>query len=333
MDGILRVAMGFQASKVLLTAVRLGLFTELAEKPLHCEELRTRLGLHQRSARDFFDALVALGLLERSGDPDGAYANTPTTDRYLDRAKASYLGGFLEMADSRLYGFWGSLEEGLRTGRPQNEISDGAGLFETIYRDPARLAGFQQAMTGLSLRSAHALTEALDWSSHRTVADIGCAEGALLSHLLHHHPQLRGTGFDLPAVRGSFERHLRRHGPADRLAFMAGDFLTGPLPGADVLLFGHILHNWDLPTKRMLLAKAYRSLPEGGIVVIYESLIDDDRRENVMGLLMSLNMLIETPGGFDYTGADCRAWLAEAGFRESRVRHLAGAESMIVGRK
>ncbi|MEV5507392.1 acetylserotonin O-methyltransferase [Streptomyces orinoci] len=332
-DGILRLAMGFQASKVLLTAVRLGLFTELAEKPLDCEELRTRLGLHPRAARDFFDALVALGLLERSGDPEGVYANTPTTDRYLDRAKDTYLGGFLEMADSRLYGFWASLGEGLRTGRPQNEISDGGGLFDTIYRDPARLAGFQRAMTGLSLRSAHALAEALDWTAYRTVADIGCAEGALLSHLLHRHPHLRGTGFDLPAVRDSFADHLRRHGPAGRLSFAAGDFLTGPLPRAEVLLFGHILHNWDLPTKRMLLAKAYRSLPEGGIVVIYESLIDDDRRENATGLLMSLNMLIETPGGFDYTGADCRAWLAEAGFRESRVQHLAGAESMVVGRK
>ncbi|WP_171167878.1 methyltransferase [Streptomyces sp. I05A-00742] len=333
LEAILRIALGFQASKVLFSAVRFGLFTELAEKPLTAEELRVRLGLHPRSARDFFDALVALGLLEREDGPDGRYANTPSAARYLDRARDTYLGRALEMYDNRLYGFWGSLADGLRTGEPQNEIKDGGELFGTLYKDPERLACFQQAMTGLTMRSADALAEKVDWSAHRTVADIGCAEGAMLSHLLHRHPHLRGTGFDLEAVRGNFERHRERCGPADRLSFAAGNFFHDPLPRADVLVLGHILHDWDLPTKRMLLRKAYEALPEGGLVVIHESFIDDDRRRNLVGLLGSLNMLIETPGGFDCTAADCRGWLAEAGFRESRTQHLAGAESMVVGRK
>ncbi|MBH1936425.1 methyltransferase [Streptomyces sp. AV19] len=333
LDSILRIALGFQASQVLFAATRFGLFTELARGPLTGEELRLRLGLHPRSARDFFDTLVALGLLEREAGPDGRYANTPATGRYLDRGKTTYLGGALELYDNRLYGFWGSLADGLRTGKPQNEIKDGGDLFSALYKDPERLACFQQAMTGLTMRSADALAEAVDWAAHRTVADIGCAEGALLSHLLHRHPHLRGTGFDLEVVRGNFERNRERRGPAERLSFTAGDFFADPLPRADVLLFGHVLHDWDLAAKRMLLRKAYEALPDGGLVVVHESFIDDDRRENLTGLLSSLNMLIETTGGFDCTTADCRGWLAEAGFRESRARRLAGAESMVVGRK
>ena len=96
---------------------------------------------------------------------------------------------------------------------------------------------------------------------------------------------------------------------------------------------GHILHDWDLDVKRMLIRKAYDAIPEGGALLVYESIIDDDRSQNAFGLLMSLNMLIETPGGFDYTGADCIGWMKEAGFRDARVEHLVGPESMVIGFK
>ncbi|MFF4156513.1 methyltransferase [Streptomyces sp. NPDC001678] len=330
-DALLRIASGFMTSKVLLTATTLGLFTELADRPLTADELRARLALHPRSAHDFLDTLAALGLLERV---DGTYANTPATDRYLVRGKPTYLGGFLEMSDARMYELWGRLEAALRTGDPQNEIKSGdEDIYATLYADPERLAVFQQAMTGLSMGSVLALVDAIDWSPHRTVADIGCAEGFLLTQLLRRHPHLRGTGFDLADAAPGFQRRLADSGLTDRLAFRSGDFFTEPLPQADVLIFGHILSSWDLSTGRMLLRKAHEALPHGGIVVIYETLLDDDRRENVDGLLMSLTMLLETPGGFEYTGADCRGWLADAGFRESRVQHLAGPESMVIGTK
>ncbi|MCC3770383.1 acetylserotonin O-methyltransferase [Streptomyces sp. UNOC14_S4] len=331
LDRIMQIALGFQASKVLLTAVRLGLFTELAAAPLPYEELRSRLGLHPRAARDFFDALVALGLLDRD---ERGYANTPAAARHLDRERAGYLGGFLEMADARLYRFWDTLADGLRTGEPQNELKDGGeDFFGVLYQDPERLAEFLRAITGLSMRSAHALADTVDWSAHRVVADIGCAEGGTLGHLLLRHPHLRGIGFDLEPVRPHFERRAERFGLADRLEFRGGDFFTDPLPHADVLVFGHILHDWDLPAKRMLLRKAYEALPAGGVVIVYETLVDDARHANAPALLMSLNILIETTGGFDYTGSDCREWLAEAGFADSRVRPLAGAESMVIARK
>ena len=100
-----------------------------------------------------------------------------------------------------------------------------------------------------------------------------------------------------------------------------------------MVLRGHILHDWDLETKRILVGKAYDAIPKGGAFIVYESIIDDDRSKNAFGLMMSLNMLIETRGGFDYTGADCQGWMRDAGFRETRVEHLTGPDSMVVGIK
>ena len=329
-DAILQLGLGFWGSKTLLSAVELGVFSALAQGPLDTGTLRQRLGLHERSARDFFDALVALGMLERQGEQ---YMNTPATDLFLDRAKPSYVGGLLEMANARLYPFWGSLTEGLRTGEPQNEAKVGGDLFEALYQEPERLRQFAQAMTGQSLGTAQVLAQTFPWQDYRSVIDIGCAQGAVPVQLALAHPHLTGGGFDLPPLQPVFEEYVRAAGLSDRLRFYPGDFFADPLPAADVLIMGYILHDWDLPTKRQLIAKAYAALPEGGALIVYEAIIDDERRQNAFGLLMSLNMLIETRGGFDYTGADCQAWLREAGFSETRVAPLAGPNAMVIGIK
>jgi hypothetical protein len=96
---------------------------------------------------------------------------------------------------------------------------------------------------------------------------------------------------------------------------------------------GHILHDWNLEEKKALLHKAYEAISPGGAVMAYDSVIDDDRSQNASGLMLSLNMLIETPGGFDYTGADCMGWMKEVGFREARVEHLVGPDSMVIAMK
>ena len=203
------------------TSGRSGSRRLLSRGPEHFDAISGRLGLHPRSARDFLDSLVALGFLTRNND---RYANTPETDLFLDRKKPSYVGGMLEMANHRLYPFWGHLTEALRTGAPQNELrTGGPGLFETLYG--------------------------------------------------------------------------------------------------------------DLPTKKMLIKKAFDAIPAGGALIVYEAIIDDDRSKNAFGLMMSLNMLIESPGGFDYTGADCAGWMKEAGFSATRVEHLVGPDSMVVGIK
>jgi len=329
-DAIMQLGCGYWGSKTLLSAVELGLFTLLAKGPLTLDEVRARFGLHERSARDFLDALVALGMLDRK---QGKYANTPATDLYLDRAKPTYIGGMLEMMSARLFRFWSDLTEALKTGQPQNEAKHGGDLFDTLYSDPARLEQFLSAMTGLSLGIAHALAQKFPWSNYKSFVDIGVAQGGLPVVLAQAHPHLTGIGADLRVVRPVFEKYVASHQLQQRLKFAALDFFKEPLPKADVVIMGHILHDWDLATKKMLIGKAFDALPAGGAFVVFEALIDDERRSNAFGLLMSLNMLIETRGGFDYSGADCAAWLREAGFRETRVEHLSGPDSMVVGVK
>jgi len=330
-DRVMDLAMGFWASKVLLSAVELGVFGVLDNGPLDLRALRSRTRLHDRSAHDFFDALVALGLLQR--DDAGRYSNTAEADLYLNPARPGYIGGIIEMFNARLYGFWGSLTEALRTGAPQNEAKQGGDLFANLSTDPVRLEAFLHAMTGQALPVAHALAQAFPWHEVNTVIDIGTAQGCLPVQLALAHPHLTGGGFDLPAAGPIFSRFVASHALADRLQFFPGDFLVGELPRADVLVMGLILHDWDLPTKRMLLRKAYAALEKGGSLIVYEFLIDDDRRVHVPGLLMSLNMLIETRGGFDYTGADCIGWMNEAGFSDTRVVPLAGPHSAVIATK
>ena len=220
----------------------------------------------------------------------GRYANTPETDLFLDRSKPSYVGGILEMANSRLYPFWGSLTEGLRTGIPQSEAKTGGNFYEVLYRDPARLKNFLQAMTGLSLGACQAIAKKFPWKRYKTFADVGPAQGALPVQLVLAHKHLSGIGFDLPVCGPIFEEYVRSFGLSDRLRFQPGSFLKDPLPEADVLIMGHILHGESLDDKRALIQNAYRVLPKDGAYIIFEELIDDERRKNALALLMSLNI-------------------------------------------
>ncbi len=329
-DAIMQLGFGYWGSRTLLSAVELGLFTELARGPLALDEVRARLGLHERSARDFLDALVALGMLQRS---QGKYANTAATDLYLDRTKPTYVGGLLEMMSARLFRHWADLTEGLKTGKPQSEAKHGGDEFGILYSDPKRVEQFLSAMTGISLGSAHAMARKFPWSQYQSFVDIGAAQGALPVVLAQTHMHLTGVGADLPVVGPIFDKYVASHGLQDRLKFAKLDFFREPFPRADVVIMGHILHDWDLPTKKMLMGKAYDALPAGGAVIVFEALTDDERRSNAFGLLMSLNMLIETRGGFDYTGADCVTWMREAGFTQTRVEPLRGPDSMVIGVK
>ncbi len=330
-DAIMELGMAFWGSKTLLSAIELGVFSTLAAGPLSEEDLRAGLGLDGRGTRDFLDALVALGMLDRRAD---GYHNTPETDLFLDPAKpSSYIGGFLEMANTRLYPFWGDLTDALRTGEPQNEIKEGEDLFAALYGDPELLRVFLTAMTGISVPSAIAIAQKFPWERYQSFCDVGTAQGSLPVHVALAHPHLAGIGFDLPPVGPIFSDFIADFELQDRVRFVPGDFFTDPLPTADVIVMGHILHDWGTADKLRLLRLAYDAVPEGGAVIVYDSVIDDDRRRNAFGLLMSLNMLIETAEGYDYTGADCQAWLTEAGFRESYVQPLVGPDSMVVALK
>lgn len=330
-DQIMQVGLGFWASKTLLSAIEMGLFTELAKRPATLHHLSQQLRLHPRSACDFLDAFVAMGFLART---NGEYSNTPSTDFFLDRNKPSYIGGMLEMANARLYSHWSNLTTALRTGEMQNEAKGGGpNPFVALYADPDRLKQFLRAMSGISNGANRAIARQFPWKNYKTAADIGTAQGDLMVQVALANPHLTGIGFDLPEVRPICEEYVAANGLSSRFTFHTGSFFEDPLPRADVLMMGHILHDWNLEEKKMLIRKAFEALPPGGALIVYESVIDDERSKNAFGLLMSLNMLIETPGGFDYTGADCMGWMKEAGFKETRVEYLVGPDSMVIGIK
>jgi SAM-dependent methyltransferase len=332
---ILQTAFSFWSSKVLLTAVELGLFTRLGDRRLTAAELGAELELHPRGTFDFFDALVALGFLERDGDgPTARYHNTTAGALYLDRESPRYVGGILEMLNARLFRFWNDLPDALRTGQPQNEVKHGQkGVFETLYAELPRLEQFMGAMTGLSRINFEAFAQKFDFSPYRTLCDVGGATGLLSIEVARRHPALRCTSFDLPQVEPIARKAIAAAGLGERVSTASGDFFRDPLPRADVITMGMILHDWNLERKQHLIRAAYEALPPGGALVAIEALIDDRRRENVFGLLMSLNMLIEFGDAFDFTTADFRAWCGEAGFRRFDVIHLAGPASAAVAYK
>jgi tRNA A58 N-methylase Trm61 len=232
------------------------------------------------------------------------------------------------MSNARLYRFWGDLTEALRTGKPQNEIKHtGKPVFDELYSDPARLEQFMNAMQGISQGNFHALVEKFDFSKYETVCDVGGATGQLCSILATHNPHLRCISYDLLVVTPIAERAISAAGMSDRVTAVSGDFFADPLPKADVITMGLILHDWNLDRKMHLIRAAYDALPEGGAFVIVENLIDDARRENAFGLMMSLNMLIEFGDAFDFTGSDFAGWCREVGFRDVEILPLAGPTS------
>jgi hypothetical protein len=331
----MEIGMGFWPSKVLLSAIELRLFTALGARAMTGSELQTALQLHPRANPDFLDTLVALGFLHRDGDGAHArYRNTDETALFLDRASPQFIGGFLEMANARLYPFWGDLTDGLRTGRPQNEIKHtGTSMFTELYSKPDRLELFMDAMTGISAGNFRAFADKFDFSRYLTLCDVGGATGQLSIFAAERHPHLQCTSLDLPVVTEIATRRIAAAGLADRVSARSLDFFAEPLPKADVITMGMILHDWNLEKKLHLVRAAYEALPPGGAFVVVENLIDDARRENAFGLMMSLNMLIEFGEAFDFTAADFFGWCRQAGFRKMELIPLGGPASAGVAYK
>jgi 2-polyprenyl-3-methyl-5-hydroxy-6-metoxy-1,4-benzoquinol methylase len=334
---IMQTGTGFWASKVLLAAVKFNLFTHLAERPdLSGPQIKSLLKLKctDRNVYDFLDTLTSFGFLRREGILETArYSNGIDTGIFLDRKKPSYLGGMLEMLNNRLYNFWGTLEEGLMTGLPQNEAKKGGNLFAELYKDPEHLAEFIHAMSAIQMENFSSFARQFDFSSYETLMDAGGA-GALLSiTVARQHAHMHCTSFDLPQVQPIASDNIKQSGVADRVVTASGDFFADELPKADVVVMGNILHDWDEERKIALLKKAYAALNTGGAFVAIESIIDEDRKENTFGLLMSLNMLIETGKGFDYTFTDFNGWARTAGFSRTEIIPLTGPSSAAIAYK
>ncbi|WP_232837146.1 methyltransferase [Lentzea terrae] len=327
LQSVLDLATGFWRARALISGVELGLFTLLGKEPADLATVRATLGLDATGTADFLDALVALGVLQR-GD-DGRYRNSPAAHRHLDENSDAYVGGFLKFMGYSLYPAWSRLTGLLRTGARQ----EGQDSFSDWYRDLDQVRGFMEAMDSVCAPVTAALGEAFDWSAVSTVADLGGARGNLVARLVRRHPHLTGECFDLPAVQPLFDEHMSALGTADRVTFRGGDFRTDALPEADVLIFGHILHDWDEETRALLVRRAFDAVRPGGALLIYDELLDDDRRGPARSLLMSLNMKLVRTGGSEYTAEQCRTWLLDAGFSDVSVRSLTATERLVVARR
>ena len=332
---IFETGFAFWFSKVLLTAVELEVFTKLSAKKMTAKQLGAAVNLHPRGIYDFFDTLVSMNFLNREGDgPDGLYSNTNETARFLDKNSPGYVGGILEMSSQRLFKFWQDLPEALRTGKPQNEIKySQKPMFEELYDDLPRLEQFMGAMTGISRGNFQALAEKFDFSRYKTLCDVGGATGLLSILVAKKFPQLQCFSFDLPKVQSIASKHIQREGLLGQIKAVSGDFFKEQLPKADVITMGMILHDWNLPNKKYLINAAYEALAQGGALIAVENIIDDARRENTFGLLMSLNMLIEFGDAFDFTFADYKTWCKDAGFKDFELLHLAGPCSAAIAYK
>jgi len=328
---LMALSTGFWAFKTLAAAHELDLFSRLAGGVgTTIAELAQALDLHPRPAEMLLTGCAALGLLEKTDD---RYRNTPLSETYLVRGKPYYFGGFVQMADKRLYAGWDKLTEALLANRPttwdpavQSSMFDG--------EDPVVLAHFWEAMHSLSTMTARKLGEAVDLGHFRRLLDIGGGSGAYDIELCKQYGALRATVFDLPHVAAIAEGKIAEAGLADRIGTAGGSFFE-PLPeDHDLHLLSMILHDWDEAKNRALLRRSFEALPSGGAVIISELLVNDEKTGPAPAALMSLNMLIETEGR-NYTPAEYSAWLEEAGFRhvETVWFDAPAANGAVIGRK
>ncbi|MGD9211896.1 MAG: methyltransferase [Desulfobacteraceae bacterium] len=325
----------FQQSKILLSAIEFDLFTILGDKKMTGEEIRKKINLHTRGIWDFLDALLSLGFLKRKGNgKEALYSNSEESKLYLDRKSSEYIGGILELANSRLYRLWGDLTTALKTGKPQNGILDeGKAFYETIYSDQKLTEEFLNAMAGPSYQNYQLLSRKFNFSNYNTLCDIGGATGLLSICVTKEHDHIKCQSFDLSIVEPIAKKKIRYNGLEHRIKTIAGDFFMTPLPKADIITMGMILHNWDLKTKMDLIKLAYDAIPEEGVFIVIENMIDDDRRKNCSGFLQSLNMLIEFGEAFDFTAEDLKGWCTEVGFKRYKIINLDGPFNAVASYK
>jgi precorrin-6B methylase 2 len=276
-----------------------------------------------------------LGFLQREGLKETAlYSNTEETDLFLDKSKPSYVGGILQMANNRLYGFWDDLEEALKTGLPQNEVKiAGKPIFEELYADKEKLREFVIAMSGVQMGNFMAFARNFDFSHYETLCDIGGAGALLSAQVAMNNKHMNCVSYDLPPVSELARTNIKNMDLESKVKIISGDFFMEELPKADIITMGNILHDWGIEEKKMLINKAFNALPKGGALVVIENIIDDNRRKNTFGLIMSLNMLVETTGGFDYSASDINGWVKEAGFTKTSLMPLTGPTSAFISIK
>ncbi len=296
-------------SCALQAAVELGVFTSLADQALTTGDLAGHLGCDRRALGMLLDALVAMRLLRRAGD---AYANTAAARRLLAADSAEYLGNIIRH-HYHLLEAWSRLDRGVKTGRPPRERAS--------WSEEEWLESFLRGMADLVRQIAPQIVPAVDLADRRQLLDLGGGPGSWAAYFCRQNPLLRATVVDLPTTRPIAEENIAAFGLSDRIDFQGADFLAEDIPGHyDVAWLSQILHGEGPQECRAIVGKAAAALEPGGILMIHEFILDDDRSGPVFPALFSLNMLLQTQRGQSYTEGDLAEMLRQAGF--SQVRRL-----------
>ncbi|MFI1367326.1 methyltransferase [Streptomyces griseochromogenes] len=312
-----RLSNAYAQSKLLHSAVELGVFEVLAAGPADERLLRSEIGLHPRLSGQFLDALVALGLLVKS---DGSYTNSTAAQRLLVSGGPDFMGDLCRVAAMRHYPMWGRLTEALRDGEPKSDRAVGPDPFKKLYENPELARKFLAHMDSAHAMVGPQLADLLDWKGYESFVDVGGARGNLAAQIVRAHPHLRGGVFELPAVETVFDEHMKHLGTDASVRFHGGDFFVDPLPEADVVIFGHVLHDWSADRAQTLIERAYPAVRPGGALVIYDQMLDVDHPD-LHSLLGSFTVALTT-GGTEYSTDEYRSWVEKAGFRVTGLHNI-----------
>lgn len=308
----------FRRSKVMFTAVRLGVFDHLHEAPAGVGNLAPSLGVDAGALERLLDACVSLGFLTKQV---GLYANTPISDSYLCRSSAHSMTGYILYSDQVLFSLWGDLEGAIREGTHRWKRTFGVDgpIFNHFFRTPEAMRTFILGMHGFGMLSSPKVAGAFDLSGFARAADLGGASGHLMLAVCERYPNTRGVVFDLPQVLDVTREMLAGSPVGNRITLVAGDFFRDALPPADLYLLGRILHDWSEDKIEFLLGRIFEELPDGGGLLVAEKIVNADRSAPATALLQSLNMLVCTEGR-ERTLEEYRELLIRAGFRKVEGR-------------
>lgn len=325
MTPVLELIHAFRRSKIMFTAVRLGIFDRLETQPQTAAELARNLELNPGALKRLLDACLPLDLLTRE---NGVYRNTQTTSRELVSASPDSLAGYILYSDQSLYPLWGRLDDAVREGanRWTQVFGSRAALFDHYFRDPAATRSFLMGMHGSGQMTSPHVVRAFDLSKFTHLVDLGGATGHIAIAACRAYPNLRATVLDLPIVEPYAREIISQSGVADRIEFLAADFFEDELPAADLYSLGRILHDWDEARIQTLLAK----IP--GSLLIAEALVNEDRSGPLYALLQDLSMLVCTDGK-ERTASEYERLLKAVGFVEVQSRRTGSLIDAILALK
>lgn len=323
-------ALGFMDAQILFAADELGVFDCLAGGAASLDEVAEAAGLPVDAAERLLTALCALRLVEKT--PEQRFVNSAEADEKLVRNRPGYIGSMFHHLRAVLYPAWGSFTEILRAGGVRDRSASAPS--EGVYADPEGLREFMDGMHAIAYPAAVEFAErAPEFDAVEHVVDVGGASGAFLIALAEAFPTLRGTVIDLPPVAPIAAHYFRRHGVEDRLDFTGGDFFDVPFPeDADAYALGFILHDWNEEDGSHLLEKIARSIRPGGLLVVGEYLLDEDRTGPLHVARSDLNMMVAARGR-ERTAAEYRNWIAAFGFAVERIIPTSEGKHFLMARR